>query len=163
VSGDQSWAEYEKNALSAEQTTSCGNRAAGARLASIALSVRYDLLVPSSLALEVTGGALLLVGVSMRILTFKEIPSTYHIKGLVTSGVYTKTRNPICLGFIFMIVGVAVLLRGVLALIWAFTSVFVLYRIARSEESDLERIFGERYLLYKGSVPMFFPRFWEKK
>jgi len=62
-----------------------------------------------------------------------------------------------------MIVGVAVLLRGVLALIWAFKSVFVLYRIARSEESDLERILGERYLLYKGSVPMFFPRFWNKK
>jgi protein-S-isoprenylcysteine O-methyltransferase Ste14 len=62
-----------------------------------------------------------------------------------------------------MIVGVAVLLRGVLALIWAFTSVFVLYRIPRSEESDLERILGERYLLYKGSVPMFFPRFWNKK
>ena len=48
------------------------------------LSVRYDLLVPSSLALEVTCGALLLVGVAMRILAFKEIPSTYHIKGLVT-------------------------------------------------------------------------------
>jgi protein-S-isoprenylcysteine O-methyltransferase Ste14 len=62
-----------------------------------------------------------------------------------------------------MIVGVAVLLRGVLALIWAFTSVFVLYRIARSEESDLERILGERYLLYKGSVPTFFPRFRNKK
>jgi hypothetical protein len=39
----------------------------------------------------VTGGALLLVGVAMRILAFKEIPSTYHIKGLVTSGVYAKT------------------------------------------------------------------------
>jgi hypothetical protein len=59
--------------------------------ASIVLSVRYDLLVPSSLALEVTGGALLLVGVAMRILAFKEIPPTYHIKGLVTSGVYAKT------------------------------------------------------------------------
>jgi hypothetical protein len=59
--------------------------------ASIVLSVRYDLLVPSSLALEVTCGALLLVGIAMRILAFKEIPSTYHIKGLVTSGFYAKT------------------------------------------------------------------------
>ncbi|MGD0717229.1 MAG: methyltransferase [Halobacteriota archaeon] len=127
--------------------------------ASIMLSVRYELLVPPSLALEATGGALLLVGVAMRILAFKEIPSTYHIKGLVTSGVYAKTRNLIYLGFILMIFGVAVLSRGVLAFIWAFASVFVLYWIARSEESDLERIFGERYLLYKSSVPMFFPRF----
>jgi hypothetical protein len=55
------------------------------------LSVRYDLLVPSWLALEVTCGALLLVGITMRILAFKEVPSTYHIKGLVTSGVYAKT------------------------------------------------------------------------
>jgi Putative protein-S-isoprenylcysteine methyltransferase len=131
--------------------------------ASIVLSVRYDLLVPPSLALEVTGGTLLLVGVAMRILAFQEIPSIYHIKGLVTSGVYAKTRNPIYLGFILMIVGVAVLSQGVLAFIWAFASVFVLYWIARSEEIDLERIFGERYLLYKSSAPMFFPRFWHTK
>ncbi|MGD0172078.1 MAG: methyltransferase [Halobacteriota archaeon] len=116
-----------------------------------------------SLALEATGGALLLVGVAMRILAFKEIPSTYHIKGLVASGVYAKTRNPIYLGFIFMIVGVAMLSRGVLALIWAFTCVCVLYWIARSEESDLERIFGERYLVYKSTAPMFFPRFLNTK
>jgi|ERR1035437_8641228 protein-S-isoprenylcysteine O-methyltransferase Ste14 len=131
--------------------------------ASIVLSVRYDLLVPPSLALEVTGGTLLLVGVAMRILAFQEIPSIYHIKGLVTSGVYAKTRNPIYLGFILMIVGVAVLSQGVLAFIWAFASVFVLYWIARSEESDLERIFGERHLLYESSVPMFFPRFLHTK
>ena len=48
-----------------------------------------------------------------------------------------------------MIVGVAVLSQSVLALIWAFASVFVLYWIARSEEGDLERIFGERYPLCK--------------
>jgi protein-S-isoprenylcysteine O-methyltransferase Ste14 len=90
--------------------------------ASIMLSVRYDLLVPPSLALEVTGGALLLVGVAMRILAFKEIPSTYHIKGLVISGVYAKTRNPVYLGFILMIVGVAVFSRGVLAFIWALSA-----------------------------------------
>lgn len=130
--------------------------------ASIVLSVRYELLLPSSLALEVTGGALL-VGVGMRILAFNEIPSTYHIKSLVTSGVYAKTRNPIYLAFILMIVGVAVLSRGVLVLIWAFLSVFVLYRVARSAESDLERIFGERHLLYKSTVPMFFLRFWNTK
>jgi hypothetical protein len=34
---------------------------------------------------------LLLVGIAMRILAFKEIPPTYHIKGLVTSGVCAKT------------------------------------------------------------------------
>jgi protein-S-isoprenylcysteine O-methyltransferase Ste14 len=127
--------------------------------ASIVLNVRYELLVPPSFALEVTGGALLLVGVAMRILALKEIPSTYHIKDLVTSGVHAKTRNPIYLGFVLMIVGVAVLSRGVLAFIWAFASVFVLYWIARSEESDLERIFGERYLLCKSSAQMFLPRF----
>jgi protein-S-isoprenylcysteine O-methyltransferase Ste14 len=131
--------------------------------ASIVLSVRYEFLVPPSFALEVTGGALLLVGVAMLILAFKEIPSTYHIKGLVTSGVYAKIRNPIYLGFVLMVVGVAVLSRGVLAFIWAFASVFVLYWTARSEESDSERIFGERYILYKSSVPMFLPRFWHTK
>ena len=55
-----------------------------------------------------------------------------------------------------MLVEVAALSRDVLALIWAFASVFVPYWIARSEESDLERIFGERCPLCKSNVPMFF-------
>ena len=62
-----------------------------------------------------------------------------------------------------MIVGVAVLSRSVLALIWAFASVFVLYWIARSEEGDLERIFGERYLLFRSTLLMFLPRFWNTR
>ena len=62
-----------------------------------------------------------------------------------------------------MIVGVAVLSQGVLALIWAFASVFVLYWIARSEEGDLERLFGERCPLCKSTAPMFLPRFWNTK
>ncbi len=82
--------------------------------ASIVLSLRYDVLVPPSLDLDLTGGALLLVGVAMRILAFKEIPSIYHIKDLVTSGVHAKTRNRIYLGFILMIFGVAVLSRACL-------------------------------------------------
>ena len=62
-----------------------------------------------------------------------------------------------------MIVGVAVLSQSVLALIWAFASVFVLYWIARSEEGDLERIFGERYPLCKSTLPMFLPRCWNTR
>ena len=54
---------------------------------SIALSIRYGLLLPHLLVLNVAGGVLFLIGVAIRVVAFVEIPNTYRIEGLVTSGV----------------------------------------------------------------------------
>jgi protein-S-isoprenylcysteine O-methyltransferase Ste14 len=128
---------------------------------SFVLSIQYGLLLPHSVVLIVGGGVLILIGVAVRILAFVEIPSTFRIEGLVTSGIYTKTRNPIYLAFMVIIVGIAVFSTAVLALVWACACVAVLYWVAKKEEADLERVFGDRYLLYKEAVPMFLPRFWK--
>lgn len=126
---------------------------------SIALSIRYGLLLPRLLVLNVAGGVLFLIGVAIRVVAFVEIPNTYRIEGLVTSGIYAKTRNPIYLAFMVIIVGIALLSTAALALVWACVCIAVLYWVATKEEADLERLFGERYLRYKKAVPMFLPRF----
>ncbi|HYA33907.1 MAG TPA: isoprenylcysteine carboxylmethyltransferase family protein [Candidatus Bathyarchaeia archaeon] len=131
--------------------------------ASYVVSVQYGLLLPHEFALRVLGGVLIVIGVAIRVVAFVEIPNTYRIETLVTTGVYAKTRNPIYLSFMLIFIGIAVFSAAVLALVWACVCVAVLYWIAALEETDLERSFGERYVQYKKTVPMFVPRFANKE
>jgi protein-S-isoprenylcysteine O-methyltransferase Ste14 len=124
----------------------------------IETSYEYNLLVHPSLLLDAFGGAFLLLGLVIRILAFKEIRNTYRIENLVTSGIYSKIRNPVYLSFIFIIVAVSLFSRCLLAFAWSFVSVLVLYWVAKKEESDLEKAFGGQYVSYKKKVPMFLPR-----
>ena len=80
-------------------------------------------------------------------------PST----ALVTSGLYRITRNPMYLGLVLALVGVAILL-GTLTpflpipvFLWVIESQFI-----RGEERFLEELFGAEYLVYKRSVRRWF-------
>src|SRR5262245_315977 len=73
-------------------------------------------------------------------------PST----ALVTTGVYRYTRNPMYLGMVLVLVGVAVLLGTLTAFLpvplfaWQIQRKFIV-----PEETFLEGIFGQPYLDYK--------------
>jgi protein-S-isoprenylcysteine O-methyltransferase Ste14 len=127
----------------------------------ISYSRQYGLVLAHSPLLDMLSASLLLVGVVVRVMAFKEIRCTYRIKDLVISGIYSKTRNPVYLAFMLIIAGIALLTRELLALAWALVSVAVLYYLAKKEENDLEKAFGDEYLKYKKRVPMFLPRFRE--
>lgn len=43
------------------------------------------------------------------------------------------------------------------AVMWPIL-VVIYYNLAKREEKDMEKIFGERYMHYKMRVPMLFPR-----
>jgi len=80
---------------------------------------------------------------------------------LVTTGLYSRVRNPMVAGWIIMMFGVGVLLNSI-SLIFIFTPLFLLLNIIylkTIEEKEMEKKFGQEYLKYKGSVPMFIPRF----
>jgi protein-S-isoprenylcysteine O-methyltransferase Ste14 len=111
-----------------------------------------------ALALHVLGIILLVTGVAIRILAWTRIPNTHRIGNLVTTGIYSRTRNPVYLAFMFIIAGIAFLFPGLLTLMWLVVSIMVLYRLAKLEEHDLENVYGNEYLDYKRSVPLFFPR-----
>jgi protein-S-isoprenylcysteine O-methyltransferase Ste14 len=72
---------------------------------------------------------------------------------LVTSGPFRISRNPIYLGMASILLGVAVVQGTLVAL--AFPIIFVTlieFFIIPGEERMLEKIFGERYRVYKKSV-----------
>ena len=85
-------------------------------------------------------------------------------KELVTTGLYSQIRNPMLLGWFIMLLGVGILLNS-FSLIFIFTPLFILVNILyvkTIEEKEMEKKFGEQYLEYKKSVPMFIPRFGKK-
>jgi protein-S-isoprenylcysteine O-methyltransferase Ste14 len=119
----------------------------------------YDLEIGwLTLVLRILGVILIVVGVAIRILAWIQIPNTHRIGGLVTTGIYSRTRNPVYLAFMLIIIGVAFLPPGLLTLTWLVIGIAVLYGLARLEERDLEKVYGNQYLAYKRNVPLFLPR-----
>ena len=74
-------------------------------------------------------------------------------KVLVTKGAYCYTRNPMYLGLVTMLVGIAILLGSTSPLfvipimVWILHSQFIL-----QEEKWMENWFGESYLEYKNKT-----------
>ncbi len=99
------------------------------------------------------------VGIVIRGVAWVHLPRTYRIQGLVTKGIYSRTRNPIYLGFMFIIAGLTLAFPGLLTVLWFLIGIGVLYTLAKIEERDLTMIFGDGYLAYKEKVPLYFPRF----
>ena len=81
-------------------------------------------------------------------------------KKLVTTGLYSRIRNPMLLGWFIMLFALGILLNSI-SLILIFTPIFILLNILyikTIEEKEMEKKFSEEYLKYKKSVPMFIPR-----
>lgn len=79
---------------------------------------------------------------------------------LVTDGWYARTRNPLLLGVVTILLGEAVLflslaLAGYALAYWAWLTAFVVLR----EESDLRQAFGSGFDAYRKEVPRWIPRF----
>lgn len=78
---------------------------------------------------------------------------------LATSGPYAFTRNPLYLGSFLIACGFAVA-GGVwwlaLAVIFLFLGIYL--PVMRVEEGDLKRGFGDEFVDYAQSVPLFVPR-----
>jgi len=80
-----------------------------------------------------------------------------HGEAMLADGPYRRTRNPLYLGTILHIFGLAILMppSGAIfcvALIWVFE-----VRLALAEEPFLTQRFGEAYVAYRKSVPRFLP------
>jgi protein-S-isoprenylcysteine O-methyltransferase Ste14 len=80
---------------------------------------------------------------------------------LVTNGPYAHLCNPLYLGNIFMYSGVVIAFGGWLPyllylVIFLFSWQYIL--IVKAEEKKLSELFGEKFKLYRESVPRFLPR-----
>ena len=80
------------------------------------------------------------------------IPFT-ESSALVTSGVFSFSRNPMYTGMVLALAGTALVMNGLFAwmVVIAFTAIIRVLFI-RNEEMLMEQTFGEEYLAYKSSV-----------
>ncbi|MEM2237814.1 MAG: isoprenylcysteine carboxylmethyltransferase family protein [Candidatus Caldarchaeum sp.] len=103
------------------------------------------------LSILIIGGGILLI--------IKGWLKIYNAKGsLVTDGVYSYVRHPQYLGIFLMTSGFLLQWITIPTAIMFPILLVMYYRLAKSEEKELERIFGEEYTRYKLAVPMFLPR-----
>ena len=88
---------------------------------------------------------------------------------LCTSGPYSRTRNPLYIGNLFIYSGVVLLSGGIYMLellaIVIFYFVFQYSMIISLEEEKLLRVFGQEYTEYKNNVPRIIPLIkpWDSK
>jgi protein-S-isoprenylcysteine O-methyltransferase Ste14 len=104
----------------------------------------------------VLGGALIVAGWAK---IYRDYWSREDGEGrLVKEGLYRFVRHPQYAGFI--LISVAVLFEWAtipLLLMWPFL-VTIYYRLARREEAELEKRFGEQWREYAAATGMFLPR-----
>jgi protein-S-isoprenylcysteine O-methyltransferase Ste14 len=133
-------------------------------LAAVVASVGLHLVMPLALLvpspIDLAGVVLVVVGLGItlwaaglfRLAGTPVVPFTQSTV-LVTGGIYRWTRNPMYLGLVIALLGLAVVLGTLGAFVpiplfvWQIRRKFVL-----PEEAFLEGIFGGRYLEYKARV-----------
>jgi protein-S-isoprenylcysteine O-methyltransferase Ste14 len=81
----------------------------------------------------------------------------HKLEGLVTSGIYRYIRHPQYTGIFLIITGWMFRWLNPTILIMYPILLILYYRLARREEKHVRKEFGDAYLKYKESTPMFFP------
>lgn len=76
---------------------------------------------------------------------------------LVTDGIYRYMRHPQYTGIILVTIGMLIHWPTIITLFMWPILVLAYYGLAKKEEKEMERQFGEIYLDYKRKVPMFIP------
>ena len=77
---------------------------------------------------------------------------------LATSGVYARVRHPQYVGFVLVMFGFLLQWPTLLTLVMFPVLVFMYVRLARTEERETIREFGDQYRAYMENVPAFIPR-----
>jgi len=104
-------------------------------------------------ALVVIGLGLAFSAVSRFMQAHTTVDPHGSVSNIVTSGPYRFTRNPIYLGFVYLLIGFPFIFKSYWGLI--LSPVFIVLMIVlviQHEEAYLENKFGDEYTSYKSSV-----------
>lgn len=71
---------------------------------------------------------------------------------LVISGIYSYSRNPMYLGMLLWLIGIAVLLGTLSPFIYTVVFFVLTNYMIFLEERKLEQVYGDEYLVYKSNV-----------
>jgi len=140
-------------------------------LAALLLGLLLDWLIPGYFLYVfltfsermVLGGILLVIGLALIIagghyfsLAKTNIPPYKPALHLVTNGLYAFIRNPMYVGFGFMLAGLAIAFASDWTLVLMIPAAIVLHRgVVLREERYLEAKFGDAYRQYMMRVPRY--------
>lgn len=105
------------------------------------------------LSMVFIGGGFWLLAASWRVLYAAQKTHT-----LATSGPYARIRHPQYLAFILIMLGFLLQWPTILTLLMFPILVYMYVRLARREEAEVGREFGETYTRYAAATPAFLPR-----
>ena len=134
----------------------------------IALPILLHYLIPVMIVIprpySYLGAVLMLLSLALMTWTamlFREERTSFQLRGessaLVTSGPFRFSRNPMYLGMLTWLVGLAVLLGSLIAFL--FPILFFLLAnlvVIPPEEKRMEHLFGEQFIEYKRRVRRWF-------
>jgi methanethiol S-methyltransferase len=106
----------------------------------------------------VIGVWLTLIGMIIVIFGWQQI---HRAKGLVTSGIYKYIRHPQYTGFVLIMTGWLLHWETTLTLAMYPILVVMYYLLARKEDNELKKEFGDEYEIYSRKTPMFLPIHWK--
>lgn len=105
---------------------------------------------------------IMLIGILLIVFGWRQIHKARKEGKLVTSGLYAHIRHPQYAGFLLVTLGLNVQwLTIITSALWPILA-FLYYRLAKSEDKDMEEQFGEEFRKYKQEIPAFIPRLWKK-
>jgi protein-S-isoprenylcysteine O-methyltransferase Ste14 len=86
------------------------------------------------------------------------IVSSIESKSLVTNGPYAYVRHPMYLGPLLIYLSLTFLTMSFISFILLVVIFFLYNFLVTDEEKDLERIFGQEYIIYKKRVARWIPK-----
>ena len=93
----------------------------------------------------------------------KEIKGNFlSAKKLVKKGIYARTRHPMYLGIILILIGIPLISSSLLVALYSFITILMIFWLIRYEEKHLAKKFGKEYEKYKKETPILFPEFYTK-
>jgi protein-S-isoprenylcysteine O-methyltransferase Ste14 len=93
-------------------------------------------------------------------LPWGEVKNEVSSKKLVTSGLYAYTRNPMIIGYSSLPCGMGLMFQSP-SMTFIIPAIVVLINIGivkLREEPNLEKRFGDAYIVYKKNTPFLFPK-----
>jgi protein-S-isoprenylcysteine O-methyltransferase Ste14 len=107
------------------------------------------------------GALLVLVFVSLGIVVHRSFPKKHEqasdFPELLTTGPYGYVRHPLYSVLIALNYAISMVFVSIYAVIASTLLISLWWYLAKTEEVDLVRVWGQRYIEYRREVPMFFP------
>jgi protein-S-isoprenylcysteine O-methyltransferase Ste14 len=104
------------------------------------------------------GGVFIVIGLALLICGWMQAYAANRHSVLATQGLYGVVRHPQYAGIMLAVFGQIVHWPTIITLALFPLIIFAYVRLARSEETQLNARFGDQYLAYRQSLPMFLPR-----